>query len=180
MIYFMKVSILCRKMECGFGTQGYIFVSLKTKERKKSTFPCYFLVTLLTNLFLVQTQTPVIYSIIFKQVCHCLRHNGLLPKVWAVFENWRLSFWVSLCLYLKEASFSTKFTVLFYMPEFYCAERLKEKVLGWTFWQTEKLLLFAGGQMDKEVFERHRGDERAWTATGLSDPGWPAGLAYLD
>lgn len=46
------------------------------------------------------------------------------------------------------------------MLEFYRAERLKEKVLGHgTFWQTEKLLLFDHGQMDKEVFEQHREDD---------------------
>lgn len=62
------------------------------------------------NLFLVRTQTPGRFRIIFTQAFHCLRQNGLLSKPWAVFENWGLSFWVSLCLHSKQASFSTKFT----------------------------------------------------------------------
>lgn len=39
-----------------------------------------------------------------------------------------------------------------------------------------KKKLFAGGRMDKEVFERRREDERAWTASGASDPGRPADI----
>lgn len=69
--------------------------------------------------------------------------------------------------------------MLFIMSEFYYPERLKEKVLGcWISWQAEKKLLFVGGQMDKEVFERRREDERAWTASGASDPGWPADIYH--
>lgn len=72
----------------GFGSLGYIFVSLKLCIKKEINFFCCFLVTLLNPTVLVsETQTPGIFSIIFTQVCHCLRQNDLLPKVWAVFEN---------------------------------------------------------------------------------------------
>lgn len=172
MTYFMKVSIICSKLVCGFRNQGYIFVSLKRK-RKNSTFTCCFLVTLLNPTCSWFRPRPLAYFLLslFKTMA-CYPKSGLcVGKL--------RSFFLSVTVViLKTSRFSHKLHwVLFYMPEFYHAERLQEKGLGcWTFWQTEKRLLFAGGRMDKGVFEWHRGDERAWTASDLSDPGGPAGI----
>ena len=47
-----------------------------------------------------------------------------------------------MCLYSKQASFSTIHRVFFYMPEFYCAERLKSFLAAELFGRLKNIYLF--------------------------------------